>query len=192
MTFRISFDVDILEYDRNELQNWNAGQRDDCSDTFCRHLSGTAGFGEYIVGRHFETKGYEWIHHDFDLFGTNVEGKYPKSDSILMEYFGEQKLHSMRNLHKTFFPFREHRRHPLETPDLLIFKRSAQAISEVRFAESKRLDTRDKLNNRQALGLFLIEAVLKCPVQLFVIRERKSTKDVPKKLEFSFIKPALF
>ena len=190
MPLNISFDVDVLEYDGAELKKWKDGKRDECSDEFCRRLSGTNGFGEYIVGKHFEARGYKWIHHDFDLFGTNRKGKYPKSEKVLSDYFGEERLLAMRSLHKTLFPFREPRHHPLEAPDLLIFKSNSQTTTEVRFAESKRLDTRDRLNSRQILGLFLIDALLKCPIQLFIVRERGSAKGAPRTLEFAFNVPA--
>ena len=190
MPLNISLDVDVLEYDGTELKKWKEGKRDECSDEFCRRFAGTSGFGEYIVGRHFEEQGYKWIHHDFDLFGTNKEAKYPKSEKILMDYFGEEKLLAMRSLHKTLFPFREPHHYPLEAPDLLIFKSNRQTVTEVRFAESKRLDTRDKLNRRQVLGLFLIDAVLKCPIQVFIVRERGSSKSTRRTLDFPFNAPA--
>jgi len=186
----ISVDVDMLEHDGGDLKKWREGRRDECADEFCRRLSGTNGFGEYIVGRHFEAQGYKWIHHDFDLFGTNTKAKYPESEKILTDYFGEERLSAIRSFHKTLFPFREPRHHPLEAPDLLIFKSNGQTITEVRFAESKRLDTRDKLNSRQILGLFLIDAVLKCPIQLFILCERGRSKGTPHTLEFTFNAPA--
>jgi hypothetical protein len=167
--FRLLLDPIVLEYDAAEKQRWRDGDRTGCSDPYCLRLTGCKGFGEYIVGRHFTTLGFEWIHHDFDLFGTNKSGKYPISEAILRNYFGDEKLKAIRSIAKTLYPLHEPRRVAIEAPDLLIYNRGG---SEVRFAECKQQDTGDKLNRRQLLGFMLIGAVLRCPIDLFVLREK--------------------
>ena len=88
------------------------------------------------------------------------------SEAILQQHLGEERLSATRALFRTLHPFREPGHDPVETPDLLIYKPDA---SEIRFAECKRTDTADKLNRRQALGLALIAAALRCPVDLFAV-----------------------
>jgi hypothetical protein len=46
-------------------------------------------------------------------------------------------------LHRAFYPFRDEKRHPMETPDVLVYGRD---YSELRFVECKREDTADKIN----------------------------------------------
>lgn len=164
MTIRIGIEPEVLFYEPSLLERWRQGDRSYCSDAVCRKLSGSSGFGEYVVGSHFESQGYKWIHHDFDIFGTNRPGKYPVSEAVLLQHLGEERLSATRALFRTLHPFREPEHDPIETPDLLIFRPDA---SEIRFAECKRTDTADKLNRRQALGLALIAAALRCPVDLF-------------------------
>ena len=92
----------LLTYPPEDLEKWKAGDRSECIDTYCRRLSGSSGFGEYIGGRFYQALGFEWIHHDFDIFGTNKDGKYPKSDQILLNALGQQKLRSVRSLTSLF------------------------------------------------------------------------------------------
>ncbi len=172
MAVKISLEPQVLFFDPAQLERWRGGDRDYCSDPVCRRLDGSAGFGEFVVGRHFEELGYNWVFHDYDLFGTNRHGKYPRSEAVLRNYFGEEKLRAARSLHDVLLPFRKPRHVTIETPDLLIFKPDG---SEVRFAECKRTDTRDKINNRQAIGLFLIAAVLDCPADFFLVAPRDSS-----------------
>lgn len=162
-------DAIVLEYDAEEKQRWRNGDRTGCSDAYCLRLTGSKGFGEHLVGCHFAALGFEWIHHDFDLFGTNRSRKYPISEGILRNYFGDEKLKAIRNIAKTLYPLHEPHRVAVEAPDLLIYNRDG---SEVRFAECKRQDTGDKLNRRQLLGFMLIGAVLRCPIDLFVLCEK--------------------
>jgi hypothetical protein len=44
--------------------------------------------------------------------------------------------------------------------------------SDLRFAECKRADTRDRINRRQALGLSMLSALVRAPVDLFVVAPR--------------------
>jgi hypothetical protein len=80
------------------------------------------------------------------------------------------ELAKVRTLHKALWPLREPHHVPFEEPDLLIYKRKRGA-TEIRFAECKRTDSRDKINPRQVLGLYLLGAVLRRPVDVFVIAE---------------------
>jgi hypothetical protein len=175
MAIRVAVDPQVLFFDPALLERWRAGDRDCCSDPFCRRLSGSSGFGEYLVGAHFEAKGYEWVHHDFDIFGTNRLEKYPQSEAILLKYFGSTRLRTARGVYPMLEAFREEAHVPVETPDLFIFKPDA---SEIRFAECKRIDTGDRLNRRQAIGLALIAGVLRCPVDLFVVAPQGSSPPV--------------
>lgn len=182
MSLEVAIKPKLLEYDPSELERWELGDRDYCADWYCRKVSGTRGFGEYVVGRHFERLGYEWIHHDFDVFGTNAPGKYPRSEEVLLNFFGAERLRAARSLYKRLKPFRESRKAPVETPDLLIFNRDA---SEVRFAESKRTDTGDRVNRRQVIGLTLIAALYRCPVDFFLVAP-KGTSPSLETLRFGF------
>lgn len=166
MSVRVALEPQVLFFDPAQLDRWRTGDRDYCSDAYCRGLPGTSGFGEYLVGAHFESQGYEWIHHDFDILGTNRAGKYPHSEAVLLKYLGEARLEAARGLYRTLEPFREERHVPVETPDLLVFRPDA---SEIRFAECKRTDTGDRINRRQAIGLTLLAAVLRCPVDFFLL-----------------------
>jgi hypothetical protein len=172
MAVKISLEPQVLFFDPALLERWRGGDRAYCSDSVCRRLNGSAGFGEFLVGNHFEELGYKWVFHDFDIFGTNRPGKYPNSETVLLNYFGKERLSAARSLHRVLHPFREPRHVTVETPDLLIFKPDG---SEVRFAECKRTDTRDKINNRQAIGLALIAAVLRCPADFFLVVPRGSS-----------------
>jgi hypothetical protein len=168
MAFRIVIEPVVLEYDPDQEERWCAGHREDCYDEYCRSLKGSRGFGEYLVGRHFEAMGYRWIHHDFDVFGTNKPAKYA-SEAILLAGLGDKRLSAIREVGRQLRLCAEEGRGSVETPDLLIYKPGA---SEIRFAECKRIDTRDKLNGRQVFGLVLIGAALHCPVDLFVLKKR--------------------
>jgi hypothetical protein len=182
MPLRIALTPQVLFFDPALLERWRGGDRDYCSDPVCRRVGRTAGFGEYLVGAHFEKRGYGWIHHDFDIFGTNRPGKYPSSEAILLKYFGEARLNAARNIYRALQPFAEPRHVPVETPDLLIFNPDA---SEIRFAEAKRTDTRDKLNRRQVIGLALIAGVFRCPVDFFLVAPQGSSPSLsPIEVEF--------
>ncbi|WP_198360466.1 hypothetical protein [Thermincola potens] len=95
--------------------------------------------------------------------------KYPLSEEIFLKCFGKEKFESA----KTIWPAFKH----VEEPDLLIYKPD---FSEIRFAESKRLDTRDKLREKQARGLALLSILLGCQVDVFeVVEEGKVYKPQP-------------
>lgn len=119
----------------------------------------------------WEERGYDWIHHDYDVFGGNKDGKYETSQLILEDAFGAERLATLKTLGKTLEPFRDKGHASVEAPDLMIFR---PGTSEIRFAEAKRNDTRDTINGRQALGLYLLGAVLGCPVDVFVIAQQGS------------------
>jgi hypothetical protein len=185
MAVKISLEPQVLFFDPALLERWRGGDRSYCSDSVCRRLDGSAGFGEYLVGSHFEELGYKWVFHDFDIFGTNRPGKYPNSEAVLLNYFGQERLSAIRSLHSVLLPLREPHHVTVETPDLLIFKPDG---SEVRFAECKRTDTRDKLNHRQVIGLALIAAVLRCPADFFLVASRDSS---PSLKPFEVVFPCL-
>jgi len=169
MGFRLQIDATVREFDPEERERWRSGERGDCTDPYCLRLPGTYGFGEHLVGRHFADRGYKWIHHDLDIFGLNKPNKYPKSEAVLLEHFGSEKLCAIRECVLAIKPLHEPRKAVIESPDLLIYRGDPM---EVRFAECKRAETRDKLNRRQLLGFMLIGAVLRCPIDVFVLRER--------------------
>lgn len=182
MGFKVTFEPVLLEFAPEQREAWNAGERSDCPEGYCKGLPGTLGFGEYLAGKYWEQRGYRWIHHDFNVFGANRAGKYPESEAILKTALGEDALEAARHLYKTLFPLREPGHVPFEEPDLLIFKPDG---SEVRFAECKRMDTQDTINSRQVLGLFFLGAVLGCPVDVFAIAET-GTCDSPASITFEF------
>ena len=86
MSFQVVFKPEVLYFEAEQLEQWKAGNRAECIDRYCRELEGSAGFGEFLVGRHFESLGYRWVHHDFDIFGTNAPRKYPESEEILKRF----------------------------------------------------------------------------------------------------------
>ncbi|MFC5529234.1 hypothetical protein [Cohnella yongneupensis] len=136
-----------LTFTKEQFDRWKNGERDDCTDPYCKTLRGTRGFGEYIAGKHYESLGYEWIHHDFNLFGGNKLGKYPKAEAVFRTYFGDERFERGRGYSPSFYPFVR-----IEEPDLMIYKPD---YSELRFVECKRKDTSDKLRDSQVKGLAL-------------------------------------
>lgn len=132
----------------------------ECSDPYCKRLKHSYGFGESILGSHFEKQGYKWIHHDYNLFGGNKPGKYPIAEEVITKCIGIEKFDSARTLYKA------HRN--IEEPDLLIYKPDC---SEIRFAESKRLDTRDQVREEQIRGLALFALLFGAKVEVYVIAE---------------------
>jgi len=153
----------VVTFKRNELDNWVDGNREDCIDPYCKRLPGSKGFGEYIAGRYYETLNYKWIHHDYNLFGGNRLGKYPKAETIFRSHFGDERYEKGRGYFSSFDPFFK-----IEEPDLMIYKPDC---SEVLFAECKRLDTGDKLNEKQVKGLALLKLLFECPVEVVEIIE---------------------
>jgi len=185
MPITLSIEPVLVEFDIAQREAWSRGERDGCSDPYCKRIgegTGTGGFGEYLVGMYWEQQGYSWIHHDFDIF-AGVKRVYEPAESILRAALGE-RLDAFRMMSRELECF-----HALghasvvEHPDLLIHH---PVTGEVRFAECKRLDTRDSVNPRQALGLFLIESVLGCPADVFVIAERGKVTEPLAPIEFSF------
>ena len=153
-------------YTPEELEDWRQGHRDAFPDGYWKRGTGTFGFGESVVARYFMAIGYQCIHHDYDIFGSNRPQKYPKSEEILVAFLGTDRLAALRQIHRLFWPLRDRGRVPVEVPDLLIYKAD---FSELRFAESKLLLTRDKLNPRQILGLALISSLLRSQIDLFYV-----------------------
>ncbi|QSS98735.1 hypothetical protein IMZ31_11515 [Pontibacillus sp. ALD_SL1] len=160
---KISIPTRIIYFNKEELDNWVMGNRENCQDPYCKKLSGSKGFGEYIAGRYFESFGYEWIHHDYNLFGGNKLGKYPKAEAIFRSYFGDDRYEKGRGFYPNFSPFIR-----IEEPDLLVYKPD---YSEVLFVECKRMDTKDKLRVSQIKGLALLKLLFDCPVEVIEIVE---------------------
>jgi hypothetical protein len=64
-------------------------------------------------------------------------------------------------------------------------------MTEVRFAECKRPANHDRLRLQQGIGLFLLGAVLRCPVDVFVVAEAgKHISVEPVRLDYSYDAPA--
>jgi hypothetical protein len=165
----LRFEPKLVEFTARERDAWVAGDRSDCHD-YCAGISGgvgIGGFGEYVVGKHWERQGYKWIHHDFDIFGGNVDHKYP-SQEILEEAIGRDRLAAFKALCKGLHAFREQGHAALVQADLMIY---SPDMKEVRFAECKRYGTSDRVSPQQALGLFLIASQLRVPAEIFVVAE---------------------
>jgi hypothetical protein len=168
MGFAVTFDPILIQFTAQQREAWRTGERSDCIDSYCRCLPGTSGFGEYLVGKYWEQRGYRWIHHDYNVFGGNKPGKYAVAEAVLTSALGAGRLMAARQVYQALYPLRDAGHVPFEEPDLLVCKPDG---SEIRFAESKRVDTHDKVNPRQVLGLFLLGAVLGCPVDVFTVAE---------------------
>jgi hypothetical protein len=152
---RIVIEPKVIEFDPERLVQWrkaNDGK--------------SYGFGETIVGEHFEELGYRWIYHDFNVFGGNRPGKYPLAEEILFKYLGPERFEAARKISEVLSPFADPHKHVSEEPDLLVYKPD---LSEIRFVESKRLDTKDKLNKKQVRGLMLLSAFLGFHVDVFIV-----------------------
>lgn len=160
MGITVTISTKVITFTSEQRDRWVNNEREDCPDEYCRRLPGSMGFGEFLVGQHFAQQGYLWIHHDFNVFGGNKRGKWPKAEEVLLGCLGEERFERVRQLYPRF--------RPLEEPDLLIYKPD---FSELRFAESKRLDTRDKLRVGQAKGLALLSLLLGCTVEVFEVVE---------------------
>lgn len=158
MSIQIVIPTKVLYFNQDQFEDWVSGKRDSCLDPYCRRLPNSYGFGEWLVGREFESMGYKWIHHDFTVFGGNKLGKYPLADNIMQKFLGEKKFLDTRNIYKVTKNFEE--------PDLLIYKPD---FSVVRFAESKRFATRDKLRQNQVRGLAMLKLILGCEVEVYEI-----------------------
>ncbi|BBH24736.1 hypothetical protein Back11_60810 [Paenibacillus baekrokdamisoli] len=156
----------ILTYNKEQLDRWVIGSREDCIDSYCKKLKGSKGFGEYIAGKFYESLGYQWIHHDYNLFGGNKLGKYPEAETILRKHFGDARYESGRGYYSAFSQFVK-----VEEPDLLIYKPDC---SEILFVECKRHDTNDKLRESQIRGLALLKLLFHCAVEVVEIIEEGS------------------
>lgn len=141
MGIKMEIPIRVITFHESKLDKWRRGEREDCIDSYCRKLPGTKGFGEFMVGRYFESLGYRWIHHDFNLLGGNRPGKYAIAEEIFRNYFGDERYEKGREFYHIFSPYVR-----VQEPDLLIYKPD---FSEIRFAEVKRVDTRDQLNEAQ-------------------------------------------
>jgi len=157
---KIDIPIHVIRFSNKQKIDWIEGNREDCLDLYCKNYPGSYGFGEYLVGKHFEEQGYLWIHHDFNIFGGNKLGKYPKAEEVIINYVGKEKYELLRNFNSLF--------KPLEEPDLLIYKPD---FSEIRFAEAKRKDTRDKIRESQVRGLALFSLLLNVKVEIYEIVE---------------------
>ena len=169
MSIKVSIPVKVLTYSHEQYLKWKNGDREKCIDSYCKKLPGTMGFGENIVGQYFEKQGYEWIHHDYNIFGGNKLGKYKKAEEIIIKCLGREKFENARMLYQGI---KQKLFKNIEEPDLLIYKPD---FSEIRFAEAKRLDTRDKLRENQVRGLVLLSVLLGCTVEVFkIVEDNKS------------------
>lgn len=168
-----------VTFNQEQLHNWINGDREYCRDSYCRNLTGSKGFGEYIAGQFYESLGYQWIHHDFNLLGGNKPGKYPEAETILRKHFGDLRYESGRGYYPAFSQFAK-----TEEPDLLIFKPD---FSEIRFAECKRLDTQDKLRESQIRGLALLKLLFNCTVEVIeIVDESKIQLNEPQPVVWQF------
>lgn len=158
----------IITFNYNERTRWVDGSREDCIDSYCKGLPGSKGFGEYIAGRFYESLGYKWIHHDYNLFGGNRLGKYPKAEAIIRRYFGDDRYEKGRGFYPSFSSYIG-----LQEPDLMVYRPDG---SEILFAECKRHDTNDKLNEDQVRGLALLKLLFGCHVELVEIVEEGKGK----------------
>ena len=169
MSIKVSIPIITLTYSQEQYLKWKNGDREDCIDSYCKNLPWTYGFGESIVGKYFESKGYKWIHHDYNIFGGNTPGKYPKAEEIIIKCMGKEKFESAKTIYKGV---KQKAFKNFEEPDLLIYKPD---FSEIRFAESKRLDTGDELRENQVRGLVLLSVLLECTVEVFeIVQENKN------------------
>ncbi|MDO8963939.1 MAG: hypothetical protein Q7W30_05525 [Coriobacteriia bacterium] len=182
MGFHMTLEPILVEFTLDEREAWFSGERSDCICEYCRRLPGTKGFGEYVVGKYWEQRGYRWIHHDFNVLGGNRPGRWEESEAVVLNALGPDRLAAARTLYKALMPFREEHHNPAEEPDLLIYK---PGTTEIRFAECKRADTRDTINTRQALGIYLLGALLRLPVDVFLVAE-KGTCSSPDPIVFAY------
>lgn len=160
MSITITIPLKTLTFTSDQYDKWVRGDREDCLDRYLKGLPNSMGFGESIVGQYFSFLGYKWIHHDYNVFGGNRLGKYPVAEEIISKCIGKEKYDNIRTTYKNL--------KNIEEPDLLIY---APDFSEIRFAESKRLDTRDKLRENQVRGLALLTLLLGCKVDVFEVVE---------------------
>jgi len=182
MALALTIDPIVVRYTREQLQSWKAGERDDCPEGYCKGLPHSYGFGEYLVGKYWQERGYLWIHHDFDVFGGNRDDKYVEAQRIVRETLGVERFEAARSLSRVLAPFAKPGHGTFEEPDLLIY---SPDCSVLRFAECKRPANNDRLRPQQGIGLFLLGALLDCPVDVFIVAEEGADVDAdPVVIEF--------
>jgi len=86
------------------------------------------------------------------------------AERIFFEHPARERFETVKTLCKTLYKVPKF----IEQPDLLIYKLDS---SEIRFAEAKRLDTRDELRESQIRGLALISILTGCQVHVFEVVE---------------------
>ncbi|WNR46824.1 hypothetical protein [Paenibacillus roseipurpureus] len=169
MGIKITIPTRLLTFKASERDDWRNGLRENCTDEYLRTLSGTKGFGEYIVGKHYEDRGYKYLHR-FGIFGGNKIGTFPDGDLVIKNRFGEDFFVKSRTLYPSF-----NEKVRLELPDLLIYKPD---FSEIKFVEVKRQDTNDKLNTAQVRTLALLNLLLECDVEIFEVFLDSNAKQI--------------
>lgn len=182
MALALTIDPIVIRYSREQLESWKTGDRGDCPEGYCKGLPHSYGFGEYLVGRYWQERGYLWMHHDFDVFGGNRDDKYVEAQAVLRQALGDERFEAARNLSESLEPFARPGHGTFEEPDLLIY---TPDCSHVRFAECKRPANNDRLRPQQGIGLFLLGALLACPVDVFIVAEEGASVDAaPVVIEF--------
>jgi len=185
MPIAITIQPVLLEFTPQQRDAWVAGDRSDCLSRYCAGISGgegVGGFGEYIAGRYWQDQGYIWEHHDFDIIGANKDGMY-ESQSMLETSLGAKCLADFKASCQSLWPFAEEHHGPLEQPDLMICKPDGSGL---RFAECKRFGSRDRVNPRQAMGLFLIASQLHVPVDVYIVAEQGKCFEPLEAMVFEF------
>lgn len=154
MSLEIVIKPKIVKFDRSKLKEW-----------MNNHRNGI-GFAESVVMEHLEGFGYKCIQHDYSMLGCNKLGKYPESEEILKRYFGIEKYKAARKFSSITRPFRTPGKETFEEPDMLVYKPD---LSELKFVEVKRSDTRDRLRKKQVRGLLLLASLLNADVEVFIV-----------------------
>lgn len=156
-----------LNVDQEELVRWKRGEREDCSDAYLRKVGLTqknsSGFGEYIAGKYFESKGYQYIHR-FGILGGNKLGTFEVADDIFKQLLGEKNFLNSFNFKKMFPTLK------IELPDILFYNLDTK---EFGFAEVKRMDTKDKVRDAQLKGLALLNILFDAPVYIVEVSIKK-------------------
>ncbi|MGE5506867.1 MAG: hypothetical protein ACM3RP_00025 [Chitinophagales bacterium] len=191
---RLEIDRRVLAYRPEELEAWERGERDWCSDHRCREKGateknpvphGAGGYAEAVVGRYFEEElKLHWAHHDFDAFGVNLDQKYPRTQQIIEAHLramsfdqghfkvalGQDRVVGMRELYRLLGP--------LTAPDIMAWKPDGSGL---RFAEAKLvkakdgkvtfaddLDYNEKFRTKaERWGLLVLARYFDCPVEVY-------------------------
>jgi hypothetical protein len=90
---------------------------------------------------------------------------------VFRKHFGDERYEQGRQFYRLFSPYVY-----VQEPDLMIYRPD---FSEVRFAEVKRMDTNDRLNEAQIRGLAVLKLLYGCEVDIFYVVEEG--KDVPER-----------